>query len=99
MSYQQPNRNCQICNTAYYACNNCDTYANWKSVVDTPNCYAVYCIIIALNKGIINEFEANKQLRDLGVNLQYLKKNKSNYKPTIYNKLEEILRIKNLKEK
>lgn len=99
MNSQHPNRNCQICDTSYYACNKCDTYASWKSVVDTPNCYAIYCVITSLNKGVITEIEASDQLRDLGINLQSLKKNKEKYKPTIYAKLEEILRMKKSKNK
>ena len=90
-----PNHQCQICGREYYACNKCEKLNSYKLVVDKPECYGIYLILLEIRQGVLTMAEANDKLRDkYDLSLTSLKKHKADYLPEIYNKLTEILRAK-----
>lgn len=89
------NHTCQICGTQYYACNKCKKYNGYKLVVDKPECYGVYLVLVDYRQGVLTQSEAEKKLRtNCNITLATLKKNKDKYIPEIYDKLVEIMTIK-----
>lgn len=89
------NHVCQICGTRYYACNKCKKYNGYKLVVDTPECYGIYLVMVDYRQGVITQKEAEKKLREnCNITLSSLKKNKDKYIPEVYDKLVEILTIR-----
>ena len=92
MSSVKNNKVCQICGTPYYVCSHCNKINNWRTVADKPNCYQVYLILTELNQNTINEKEVVEQFHNIGVNLTTLKKQKSNYVESVYNRIYNILK-------
>lgn len=67
---QAPNRNCQVCGTAYYFCNcghNKDKY-HWKMNACTPQHAQIFFVALDLRDGSIDAKTAKAQLRRIGFN-------------------------------
>lgn len=65
-----PNRNCQVCDTAYYFCNcghNKDKY-HWKMNACTPQHAQIFFVALDLRDGKIDAKAAKAQLKQVGFN-------------------------------
>lgn len=67
---QAPNRNCQVCDTAYYFCNcghNKDKY-HWKMNCCTPQHFQIFMTALDLRDGMIDTKEVRTRLKRIGFN-------------------------------
>lgn len=92
MDSKKNNKVCQICGIPYYACNKCNEIHSWRSVVDKPDCYKIYLILTEINQLIITEKEAAEEFRKVKLNLTTLKKRKSEFTESVYNRIYAILK-------
>lgn len=81
---------CQICNTEYKHCPECDKAHSYKSVADNPTCYKIYIVLYELRTGIIDETKAKEELANIGVT----KKTINNFKliDAVRNRIETIVK-------
>lgn len=65
---QDKKHKCQICGAEYKACNSCDKYHNWMSVVDSQKCYLVYLAVTEHRLGITDDAGFVSALAKAGIN-------------------------------
>lgn len=81
---------CQICNTEYKHCPECDKANSYRKVADTPVCYKIYMVLYELRTGIIDDAKAKEELATIGVTEKTL----NNFKliEAIRNRIAEIVK-------
>lgn len=65
---QEKKRKCQICGAEYKACNSCDKFRNWMSVVDSQKCYLVYLAVTERRLDITDDAGCVAALAKAGIN-------------------------------
>ena len=80
MSDRTPNHTCLICDTKYYACDDCDSKIGklWRALCCSPLHYQIHFIVIGLRDKTMNENEAKSFLNHLCVSdkdIEFLKEN------------------------
>ena len=65
---QEKKRKCQICGAEYKACNSCDKFRNWMSVVDLQKCYLVYLAVTERRLDITDDAGCVAALAKAGIN-------------------------------
>lgn len=86
---QERTHKCQICGAEYKACNSCDKYHNWMSVVDNQKCYLVYLAVTENRLGITDDSGFVSALAKAGVNKNNLEQ--KNFIEPVKAKIREVL--------
>lgn len=81
---------CQICNTEYKHCPECDKANSYRKVADNPTCYKIYMVLYELRTGIIDNARAKEELATIGVTTKTLR----NFKliDAVYDRIAEIVK-------
>lgn len=81
---------CQICNTEYKHCPECDKANSYRKVADTPVCYKIYMVLYELRTGIIDNVKAKEEFAAIGVTEKTLR----NFKliEAVHNRIAEIVK-------
>mgnify|MGYP007069903972 CR=1 FL=1 len=61
------NAKCQICGNGYHRCAKCKDIPHYKNVVDTPECFGIYCILHEYRENVINGTEATERFERLDI--------------------------------
>lgn len=81
---------CQICNSEYKFCPDCDKINSYKKVVDNPTCYKIYMILYEFRENIIDKDKAKTEFATIRVTEKTLR----NFKliDAVHNRIAEIIR-------
>lgn len=81
---------CQICDTEYKHCPECDKTHSYKTVADNPTCYKIYIVLYELRTGIINQAKAKDEFAAIGITEKTL----MNFKliDAVRNRIAEIVK-------
>lgn len=61
-------KKCQICDTSYKYCPDCERIDAYRKVVDTSDCYKIYLIIYEYRTNIIDKAKAKSEFESMGLN-------------------------------